>query len=178
LAKKGKKKSAPGSGASRSATQIGLRLAADQRSWELVHPRCAAQRREDMQEVDAMLRAGEVEIAVDELRWLLAGCPDFIDAHCALGELALAEGDLALARGHFGHGFRIGDKAIHKAGDPRPVPYERPANQSFFQCGKGLVHCLVTLNKKKMAREVIARLLACDESDPLNVRALGDAQPD
>ena len=38
-----------------------------------------------------MLAAGENEVARDELRWLLDGCPDFIAAHRMLGELALTK---------------------------------------------------------------------------------------
>lgn len=119
-----------------------------------------------------MLEAGEVEIAKDELRWLLSGCPDFIDAHRLLAEIALSEGDVPLARGHFGHAFRVAAGALAKAGNPRPLPYSRAANQAFFECGKGLVHCLLELGKKKMAAEVIDRLVQCDATDPLGVRSL------
>lgn len=36
-------------------------------AWEFVHPRCSRKRREDIEEVEAMVEAGETEIAHDEL---------------------------------------------------------------------------------------------------------------
>ena len=141
-------------------------------AWELLHPRCALERAEDMEEVEAMLAADEVEIAADELRWLLSGCPDLIRAHRLLGELALAENDVSLARGHFGRAYFVVERALRKAGNPSPLPYARPANQDFFEAGKGLVHCLMKLDKKQMAGEVVETLLHCDPSDPLGVAAL------
>ena len=52
-----------------------------------------------------MLAAGEVDVATDELRWLLNGCGSFIDAHKMLGELAACDGDNALRRRlkHYAH---------------------------------------------------------------------------
>src|SRR5262245_42144351 len=79
-------------------------------AWELVHPRCALARADDMDDVRQMVEHGETEIAVDELRWLLNGCSDFIDAHRLLGELALGAEDFPLARGHFGYAFRLGQQ--------------------------------------------------------------------
>ena len=119
-----------------------------------------------------MIAAGEVDIAVEELRWLLSGCSDFIHAHRTLGELALEQNDLPLARGHFGHAYRAGAAAIRKAGNVRPVPYRREANQQFFECGKGLIYCLNKLGKRHMAVEVGEQLLKYDPNDPLNVRGL------
>ncbi|NIP86394.1 MAG: hypothetical protein GTO03_12825 [Planctomycetales bacterium] len=140
--------------------------------WEFLHPRCALERAEDIQEVEKMLVAGEDEIAMDELRWLLSGCSDFIHGHRLLGEMALAGGDLTLARGHFGYAFYAGAKAWRQAGKPAPLPYDRPANRDFFEAGKGLVHCLVRAEKQPLAAEVVDVLLTCDPSDPLGVRQL------
>ncbi|MFP6666516.1 MAG: hypothetical protein VB876_04340 [Pirellulales bacterium] len=156
----------------RGAAKIGVRQVPDGDAWELVCPRCARDRAEDINEVEAMLEAGEDEIAKDELRWLLSGCPDFIDAHRLLGEIALGEGDIPLARGHFGHAFRAGAQAVKKARNPQPLPYAREANRAFHQCGKGLLHCLKQLGKKKLAKQVAAQLLACDPSDPLGIAEL------
>ena len=50
------------------------------------------------------------------------------------------------------------------------VPYRLPANQAFFEAGKGLAFCLRELGKAALAADVVARLLACDPSDPLGVR--------
>ncbi len=119
-----------------------------------------------------MLTMGEFEIAQEELRWLLADCPNMIEAHQKLGEIALEAEDLPLARGHFGHAYRAGLQTLKKAGMPRPLPHAREANQPFFESGKGLAYCLVKLDKRKMAEEVVEVLLACDESDPLGVKGL------
>jgi hypothetical protein len=64
--------------------------------WELVHPTCAQERALDLDEVRDMLDAGETQIAIDELRWLLEDCHEFLAAHRLLGELALGEDDLKL----------------------------------------------------------------------------------
>jgi hypothetical protein len=139
-------------------------------AWELAHPRCARVRAEDLEEVEQMIEAGELEIARDELLWLLQDCHDFIAAHCKLGELAIEAGDLKLARGHFGYGYQIGLKAIDASGPANQFSYSRGANQSFHESGKGLVYCLVQLGKRGVARDVAQRLLVLDPSDPLNIR--------
>jgi hypothetical protein len=140
--------------------------------WKLVHPRCACDRAEDVEEVQAMIAAGEIEIARDEIRWLLEGCHDFIEAHKLLGELAYAERDLPLARGHFGYAFRIGQQAIERAGNPRPVPYRLPGNKSFHESGKALVLCLIELDRRDLATNVVEQMLSYDPSDPLGVRQI------
>jgi hypothetical protein len=141
-------------------------------AWELVHPRCARARADDIAEVEQMLAAGEDELAMDELRWLLDGCGDFIIAHKLLGELAVAAGDLSLARGHFGYAYQIGERALKAAGNPRPLPYDLPANQPFLEAAKGLAWCLKEQSKAGLARQVIETILACDPTDPLGVRTL------
>ncbi len=156
----------------RSSSAILARKTADGQAWELVHPRCARDRQEDVEEVRKMIAAGEVEIAIDELRWLLSGCSDFIDAHRLLGELALEDEDLSLARGHFGYAHQLGLKALGQANPKGRLPYSVPANQSFHEAGKGLVYCLLHLGKRAMAVEVADQLLSCDPSDPLGVRGL------
>jgi hypothetical protein len=122
--------------------------------------------------VQEMLAAGEIEIARDEIRWLLDGCSDFIEAHKLLGELAYADRDLPLARGHFGYAYRIGEKAFQAAGDPRPAPYSLPGNQAFHEAGKALVLCLVQLEKKELAAGVVEKLVSYDPADPLAARKL------
>ncbi len=169
VAKKGRK---PKPAARRSATEVRVRQVPAENEWELLHPRCALERTDDIQEVETILAAGENEVAMDELRWLLSGCSDFIQAHRMLGELALAAGDLSLARGHFGFAFHAGAKAWKKAGKPSPLPYRRQANRDFFESGKGLVHCLQQAKKRQMVQEVVEVMLACDPTDPLAVRRL------
>jgi pentatricopeptide repeat protein len=141
--------------------------------WELVHPRPAVDRTEDLEEVEAMMAAGEYDVAIDELRWLLSGCHDFIAAHRMLGELALLAGDVPLARGHFGIAFQLGTKAVASAAARGRLPYRLPANQAFLESGKGLITCFVRLSKPEEAAKVIEEMLRFDPSDPLGVRQMG-----
>jgi tetratricopeptide (TPR) repeat protein len=143
--------------------------------WELVHPRCARDRTDDLEEVQKMIEGGEAEIARDELLWLLNGCSDCLPAHKMLGEIALADHDLRLARGHFGYAFELGSKALDRAGGKGNLPYRLAANQAFFESGKALAYCLRELGKADLAADVVDRLLACDPSDPLGIRNLLDA---
>ncbi|MCH8921817.1 MAG: hypothetical protein IIA67_01575 [Planctomycetes bacterium] len=150
-----------------------VRRAADGDGWELLHPKCAVERADDIQEVQAMFEAGEFEVARDELRWLLGGCNDFIDAHRLLGEIALVDGDLSLARGHFGNAYQLATQAIDRAGaSPRQFPYRLAPNRSFLESAKGLAHCLRQLGREELAREIVERALRCDPSDPLGLRGI------
>jgi hypothetical protein len=173
--KKQPKSGRPGGG--RSAVSIRARRTPSG-DWELVHPRCALERVDDVDEVRKMVDAGEVDIAIDELRWLLSGCSDFIEAHRLLGELALSENDMPLARAHFGYAYSLGEKAVKHAGADGVLPYRLPPNQGFHEAGKGLVYCLKKLGKVEMARTTTEFLLRCDPSDPLAVRALLEASDD
>ncbi|HKD38273.1 MAG TPA: hypothetical protein VKB78_15775 [Pirellulales bacterium] len=157
----------------RAAQEIRLRRLEGE-GCELVEPRCARDRADDIEEVQEMIVGGETEIARDEIRWLLQGCHDFLEAHKLLGELAYAEHDLPLARGHFGYAFRIGQQAIARAGDPRPVPYKLPGNRAFYESGKALALCLIQLDKRDMAAEVVRDLVSYDPTDPLGVREILD----
>jgi hypothetical protein len=126
-----------------------------------------------MEEVRAMIDAGAADVAADELRWLLEGCSDFIEAHRLLGELALSvEKDLPLARGHFGAAYQLGITSLRRAGSPAPLPYRLPANQDFFAAGKQLARCLHEMGKTHMALEVLEHLLKCDPTDPLGLREM------
>jgi len=150
---------------------VSVRRVPERDAWELIHPRCVRERAEDIEEVEAMLAAGEDEVARDELRWLLEGCHQFITAHRMLGEIALAENDVKLARGHFGFAYQIGLKAVPAGGLPGPLPYELPANRAFFEAGKGLAWCLRQLGEERAAIEVVETLLRLDPSDPLGLSA-------
>ena len=116
-----------------------------------------------------MLEAGEFEVARDECRWLLEGCSDCLEAHRILGEIALADDDVALARGHFGYAYRLGARAMDDARATGPLPYRLAANRSFFESAKGLVWCLVRLGKREMAAEVVQQMLNYDPGDPLRL---------
>jgi len=140
--------------------------------WEIVQPRCARKRRDDIAEVEAMVEAGEVEIARDELVWLLSECPDFLEAHVHLGLIALEEHDAKLARGHFGRAYELCLKALEAAGSPRPLPYELAGNKPFYEAAKGLVHCLLDTGRRGMAAAVCQRIQPLDPSDPLAIQRL------
>lgn len=148
------------------------RAAAAGSAWEFVHPRCARRRREDIEEVEAMLEAGETDVARDELVWLLSECPDFLDAHVQLGLLALEEGDPKLARGHFGRAYELVLRTLEAAGGPRPLPYELAGNRPFHEAAKGLVHCLLETGRQSMARDVGRRIAPLDAADPLGIQRL------
>ncbi len=164
----------PASEIRRSPARLSVRKLPDEDAWELVHPRCVLDRVEDLDEVRAMLDAGEVDVARDECRWLLDGCPDCLEAHRILGEIALGDDDLPLARGHFGHAYRQANSATQQAGSGAVFPYRLPANQALFEAAKGLVWCLKQLDKPQMAAEVIARVVALDPNDPLGIRGILD----
>lgn len=152
-----------------------MRRATDGRSWIFVHPRCVRDRSEDLEEVQAMVEAGELEIAIDELRWLLSGCNEFIAAHRLLGDLAIAaDNDIPLARGHYGAGYQLGLQALRRAKMPKPLLYAHPANAAFFEAGRGLAWSLAKLDKELMACEIIDTLLRLDPGDPLKLRAMLD----
>ncbi len=154
---------------------LGVQRSSDGRSWVLVHPAGVRERAEDLDEVRAIIEAGELDIATDELRWLLADCHEFIAAHALLGELALAvKNDLPLARGHFGAGYQLGLQALRRAKMPKPLLYSQPANRPFFAAGRGLAESLARLGKIDMAKEVAATLVELDPSDPLRVHAMLD----
>lgn len=168
---------AEGSLLRRRRTALKIRRRTGENAWELVHPRCALERIEDLEEVQQMIDAGESEIAVDELRWLLNGCGDFVAAHRLLGELALAEGDVKLARAHFGNAYEISVSAFPERGLAGPLPYRLPANRAFFEAAKGLAWCLHELGRHDLAADVLRQLLTCDPTDPLAVRGWLDTWP-
>jgi hypothetical protein len=155
---------------------VGVRRSVDGRGWVLVHPRGARDRAEDLEEVREMVAAGELDVAIDELRWLVGGCSEFIEAHALLGELALAaDNDATLARGHFGVAVQLGLKALKMAkATGGPLPYSQPANCPFFEAARGLAWCLATLKLDDKADELVATVVKLDLSDPLGLRKLLD----
>lgn len=155
----------------RSATRV-LVEQREEAAWELLHPRCAVRRRDDLEEVEKMIAAEEYDIARDELLWLLEECRDCLDAHKLLGDLALTEKDFRLARGHYGYVYQIVQRVLAQVPGANSLPYRLPANQVFYQAGRGLILCLEKLGKRGQMREVIDRLLALDPRDPLNLRSL------
>jgi hypothetical protein len=148
----------------KSSSGLGVRRTSDGGAWVLVHPRCARERAEDLEEVRTMIEGEELDIAIDELRYLVGGCSEFVEAHCLLGVLAVeTKNDVRLARGHFGVGYQLGLQTLRQ-----------PANKAFFEAGRGLAWCLAKLDKLPMAREVVDTLVKLDPSDPLGLRAMLD----
>lgn len=121
-----------------------------------------------------MLEAGELEIARDEIVWLLSECPDFLEGHVHLGAIALEDGDKKLARGHFGRAYELCLRAIEAAGNPspKPLPHALSGNQPFYEAAKGLVHCLLETGRKKVAIDVCQRIGPLDPADPLGIQKL------
>jgi hypothetical protein len=103
---------------------------------------------------------------------LLQGCSDHMTVHFMLGDLALAEKDIKLARGHYGYAYDIGFKALRAAKFPKPFLQTIPDNAIFFEAGKQLAWCLKLLEKEQLMRDVIEFLLSCDPSDPLQLRPM------
>ncbi len=153
-------------------THYTLRPGQAKDDWELVPPREAVDRAEDLEEVRSIIDAGEYEVAQDELRWLLDGYHDLLDAHRMLGELALEARDLKLGRAHFGYAFKLGLDALPTNNFSGSVPYSLTANQSFLESGKGLAWCLQELGKVEQARDVWQQLLRLDPTDPLGASAI------
>jgi hypothetical protein len=166
MGKSPRKRGRGGSGAT-----VGVERARSGQGVALTHPPCVREAAEDLEEVRSMIAAGEHDVAIDELRWLVSACPDMIEAHYLLGKLAVeVDHDLALARGHFGVGYQLGAKALARAGNPAPVTALHPANRAFFDAGRGLAWCLHELGRRDMALEVVEHLLRCDPTDPLGLK--------
>ncbi len=153
-------------------SRLGLRQLGDQPVYEFVYPPCVARRAEDMEEVYQMIHMGETEAAEDELLWLLQGCPELLEAHQLLGELALAAGNLPRAQAHFGRAVELGLAALPLSRLPGRLPANLPANKPFFHAGKGLAVTLRQLGHEKLAREILSRLLELDPEDPLKLGEL------
>jgi hypothetical protein len=153
---------------------LNVRRSIDGKAWVFVYPRCVRDRAEDLEEVQLMIAAGETEVAIDELRWLLSDCSEFIAAHVLLGDLARNANDVPLARGHYGAGYQLGLQTLRRAKMPKPLLYSQTANRPFFEAGRGLIWSLEKLGKRQMADEISATLLELDPADPLHLRALLD----
>jgi hypothetical protein len=155
----------------RRPTTVKVRRRPDGR-WELVHPEDAIELAEDLDEVRSMIDAGELDVAVDELRWLVEQCHDSIEAHYLLGEIAFEALDFKLARGHFGHAFDLGRSALPPEGVGGKLDYGLEANQPFLQAAKGLAYCLNELGRHETGAAVLRELASYDAADPLGTADL------
>ncbi len=142
--------------ARRPRPSITVRELPGHQGFELVHPPGARQRAEDLVEVRTMLAAGEVEVAEAELRWLLEGCHQLLEAHQLLGQIAFDEGNFELARGHFGRAFEMGLEALGAKFQGQLA--DRPANRPFLTAAKGLALTLEQLGAEEQAQKVFAQL--------------------
>lgn len=158
--------------AGREPGRITVRRVPGRKVFELAYPPSVRQRAEDIEEVRSMLAAGEADVAVDELRWLLSGCHELLEGHQLLGQIAMDDGDLDLAQGHLGYAFELGVRALPKTGLSGTLSGTRKANRPFFEAGKALVECFKRQAKPRLAADVVNKLLELDPSDPLQVKAL------
>ncbi len=126
--------------------------------YELVHPRCVDEMELDYAEGMELWKAGDPEAARDALRYALQGCGDNIWVHVGLGRIALEEfNDPALARGHYGYGFELAEKAIPP--DFRgKLPRSRFSNGPFYEAADGLAACYDALGKPADAASIRALL--------------------
>lgn len=124
-------------------------------------PICARDRAEDLDEVRQMIAGGELEIARDELLYLVSDCRAFLDAHNLLGELALEENDIPLSQGHFGFAYEIGLDSL-PPGFRGILPANRDYNRAFFLSGRGLARCLIARGQRDKGREVLVQLSKFD----------------
>jgi len=145
----------------------------DDTRWEFVHPRCVRERDTDLEEVHKMLEAGELDVARDELRWLLDDCGDFIEAHTLLGQIAEEDNDPKLARAHCGYAYHLGTAALPPNGLVGTLPPDLPANRPFYEAGQGFAWALAHLSFFDEAHRVVETLLRLDPADSLNIRKLG-----
>ena len=115
--------------------------------FELTHPRCVREMELDYEEGIELWKAGAPEDARDALRYALQGCGDNLWVHVALGQIALKDfNDPTLARGHFGYGFELAERALGPTFRGR-LPRHRPANRPYYEAIDGLIACYVALGQ-------------------------------
>lgn len=148
----------------RTASQLTLKRIEGKR-YELVPPECALDRDLDLQDAQEMRDGGEPECARDELLYLVADCRGFLEAHNLLGELALEEEDISLARGHYGFAYECGLAALPPkfAGE---LPVDAGYNRHLHQAGRGLARCLIAKGNLLKGQEVLERLIRLDPQEP------------
>jgi hypothetical protein len=142
----------------------------DAKRFALLEPFTAIDRKEDIDEVRKMIAGGELEIARDELLYLVSDCRGFLEAHNLLGELALEEEDLSLAQGHFGFAYEIGMGSLPPGFKGR-LPANKEYNGPFFLAGRGVARCLIARGQHDKGREVLEQLAKLDP-DEKHIREL------
>lgn len=136
----------------------------DGNRFALQKPAAAFEREDDLDEVQQMIAAGEFEIARDELLYLVADSRSFLEAHNLLGELALEEEDIGLARGHFGFAYEVGLDSL--GSDFKGIlPAGRDYNREFFRAGRGVARCLIARGDRAEGRAILEKLLKLDSRE-------------
>lgn len=133
--------------------------------WMFVAPDCAVEREMDLEDAREMRAGQEEEIARDELLYLVADCHGFMSAHNELGELALEQNDVKLARGHFGFSYENGLKSL-PPGFSGQLPHAEGYNAPFFAAGCGVARCLVALGRVEEGEKVLKKLSQFDPHEP------------
>jgi hypothetical protein len=129
-----------------------------------VHPRKVEEVREDYEEGLELWKEGDPESARDALRYALSACHENLWVHVALGRIALKEfRDPALARGHFGYAFELGERSLPPNFSGR-LPRERAANRPFVEAVDGLIESLESLGGRA----------DCDRLRKMRERLFGD----
>ena len=146
------------------AALLGLKKIAEGK-FAFEAPPCALERDLDLEEVHAMIAGAELEIARDELLYLVADCRGFLEAYCILAELALEDGDIPLAKGHYGFAYENGLDALPR-GFKGKLPRDEGYNAHFYKAGRGLARCLIAKNDLAKGREVLKQLLKLDPEEP------------
>lgn len=165
-------KATPGKrGVAREPEELTLRKIGAQ-DYAFFAPNAALERVEDIDEVHNMIAGDEGEIARDELLYLVSDCRQFLEAHNLLAELAVEEGDLKVARGHFAFAYELGLELLPENFRGR-LPATKEYNPEFFRAGRGAARCLIALGSRAEGLEILKRLAELDPQEP-NVRALLD----
>lgn len=138
--------------------------------FQLIAPREVLEREDDLFDVRDAIAHGELELAQDELLYLVSDCREFLEAYNLLAEVALEKGDIPLARGYFGFAFETGSKSLPRDFRgllPHPLGY----NEHFFAAGRGLARCLIALKEVRTGQEVLELLAKYDptEADTLSL---------
>ena len=129
----------------------------------------------DLEEVQQMVEAGELEIAMDELRWILSGCSEMLEPHVLLGQIAIElENDIPLARGHFGFAFQLGEKTLEREACPGPLPGDSPRNAPWYEAARGIAWCFEKQGQPERANQIAETACRFDPSDPAEIRLMID----
>jgi len=152
--------------------KYGLRRMGKPNCYEFDLPRSVMDRKDDMDDVRGMVKHDEIDVAIDELRWLLSDCPQLMEAHALLGILASefddpTPDDVELALAHLECALDIGRTALNFRRLQAPLLCDRPTNRPFFQAGLTMIRLLRSQGKKDAADRLLQELIRLDPKLPL-----------